>query len=92
MLFRTEARRESRAVMGQDPYGSAAFAAMYLALHHPEAISKAAVQSYEDGVKTDLMAAASGEKHDLEVDLPLELLRLLRSVLPVLTLAEIPGT
>ncbi len=65
--YRTEARRESRAVMGQDPYGGAGFAAMYLALHHPDTFSKAAVQSYENGVKMDLMAAASGEKHDLEL-------------------------
>ena len=33
--FRTDARRESRAVMGQDSYGGAGFAAMYLALQHP---------------------------------------------------------
>ena len=66
--FRTDARRESRAVMGQDPYGSSAFAAMFLALHHPEIVSRAAAQSYEHGeLEEALMAAASGEKHDLEL-------------------------
>ena len=68
--FRTDARRESRAIMGQDPYGSSPFAAMYLALHHPEVVSRAAAQSYEhaDGEPgDDLMAAAAGEKHDLEL-------------------------
>ena len=66
--FRTDARRESRAVLGQDPYGGAGFAAMYLALHHPETVSRAAAQSYEHGaLEEDLLAAASGEKHDLEL-------------------------
>ena len=66
--YRTDARRESRAVMGQDPYGSSSFAAMYFALHHPGIVSRAAVQSYEHGeVEEDLIAAASGEKHDLEL-------------------------
>lgn len=66
--FRTEARRESRAVLGQDPYGGAGFAAMYLALHHPETVSRAAAQSYEHGaLEEDLRVAASGEKHDLEL-------------------------
>ncbi|MEM7349406.1 MAG: PQQ-binding-like beta-propeller repeat protein [Acidobacteriota bacterium] len=66
--FRTDARRESRAVLGQDFYGGAGFAAMYLALHHPETVSRAAAQSYEHGVlEDDLVAAASGEKHDLEL-------------------------
>ncbi len=66
--YRTDARRESRAVMGQDPYGSASFAAMYLALHHPGTFSKAAVQSYEHGALVEeLMAAVSSEKHDLEL-------------------------
>ncbi len=63
--FRTEARRESRAVMGQDGAG---LAAMYLALHHPGLVSRAAAQSYKHGeLEEDLMAAASGEKHDLEL-------------------------
>jgi len=66
--FRTDARRESRGVLGQDPYGGAGFAAMYLALRHPEVVSRAAAQSYEHGVLEEgLMAAASGEKHDLEL-------------------------
>ncbi len=66
--FRTEARRESRAVLGQGPYGGAGFAAMYLALHYPESVSRAAAQSYETGpLEDDLRAAASGEKHDLEL-------------------------
>ena len=66
--FRTDGRRESRAVMGQDPYGNSAFAAMYLALHHPGTVSRAAAQSYEHGeLKEDLLAAAAGEKHDLEL-------------------------
>jgi len=66
--FRTDARRESRAVMGQDPYGSAGFTAMYGALHHPEIFSRAAAQSYQHGeFEEELMAAASGEKHDLEL-------------------------
>jgi len=63
--FRTDARRESRAVLGQD---SAGFAAMYLALHHPGVLSRAAAQSYEHGaLEEDLMAAAAGERHDLEL-------------------------
>jgi enterochelin esterase-like enzyme len=54
--------------MGQDPYGGAGFAAMYLALQHPGIVSRAAAQSYEHGaLEEDLMAAASGEKHDLEL-------------------------
>ena len=66
--FRTDARRESRAVLGQDLYGDAGSAAMYLALHHPGTVSQAAAQSYERGeLEEDLMAAASGEKHDLEL-------------------------
>jgi len=66
--FRTDARRESRAIMGQSSYGGPPFAAMYLALHHPEIVSQAAAQSYEHGeLEEDLMAAASGEKHDLEL-------------------------
>ncbi|MEM7587827.1 MAG: PQQ-binding-like beta-propeller repeat protein [Acidobacteriota bacterium] len=66
--FRTDARRESRAVLGQDFYGGAGFAAMYLALHYPETISRAAAQSYEHGaLEEDLWAAAAGEKHDLEL-------------------------
>ncbi len=66
--FRTDARRESRAVMGQDPYDGPGFAAMYLALHHPGTVSRAAAQSYQHGqLEEDLMAAASGEKHDLEL-------------------------
>ncbi len=63
--FRTDARRESRAVLGS---GSSSFAAMYAALHHPEILSRAAAQSYRHGeLEDDLMAAASGEKHDLEL-------------------------
>lgn len=63
--FRTDARRESRAVLGT---GSSGFAAMYLALHHPGVFSRAAAQSYEHGeFEENLMAAASGEKHDLEL-------------------------
>ncbi len=66
--FRTDARRESRAVMGQSRYGGPGFAAIYLALHHPEIVSRAAAQSYEHGeLEEDLMAAASGEKRDLEL-------------------------
>ncbi len=66
--FRTDARRESRAVLGQDYYGGAGFAAMYLALHHPGIVSRAAAQSYQHGaLEEDLWAAASGEKHDLEL-------------------------
>ncbi|MEM9553282.1 MAG: PQQ-binding-like beta-propeller repeat protein [Acidobacteriota bacterium] len=67
--FRTDARRESRAVLGQGSYGSGAgFAAMYLALRHPGTVSRAAAQSYEHGaLEKDLMAAVSGEKHDLEL-------------------------
>ncbi|MCG8460507.1 MAG: hypothetical protein MI919_29850, partial [Holophagales bacterium] len=42
--------------------------AMYLALHHPGTVSRAAAQSYEHGaLAEDLLAAASGEKHDLEL-------------------------
>lgn len=63
--FRTDARRESRAVMGQLGAG---FAAMYGALHHAGTFSRAAAQSFEHGdLEEDLMAAASGEKHDLEL-------------------------
>ncbi|MDA8020768.1 MAG: PQQ-binding-like beta-propeller repeat protein [Thermoanaerobaculia bacterium] len=66
--FRTDARRESRGVLGQDPYGGAGFAAMYAALRHPETFSRAAAQSYEHrDLEEELMAAASGEKHDLEL-------------------------
>ncbi len=66
--FRTDARRESRAVMGQSRYGGPGFAAIYLALHHPEVVSRAAAQSYEHSeLKEELMAAASGKKHDLEL-------------------------
>ena len=66
--FRTDARRESRAVTGQDFYGGAGFASIFLALHHPETVSRAAAQSYEHGaLEEDLMAAVSGEKHDLEL-------------------------
>ena len=66
--FRTDARRESRAVMGQSLAHDTGFAAMYLALHHPETVSRAAAQSFRHGqLKDDLLAAASGEKHDLEL-------------------------
>ena len=66
--FRTDARRESRAVMGQSVAHDTGFAAMYLALHHPGMVSRAAAQSYRHGqLKEDLMAAALGEKHDLEL-------------------------
>ncbi|MEM6794820.1 MAG: alpha/beta hydrolase-fold protein, partial [Acidobacteriota bacterium] len=66
--FRTDARRESRGVMGQDFYGGAGFASMFLALHHPETVSRAAGQSYEHGaLEEKLLAAVSGERHDLEL-------------------------
>ncbi|MCG8462956.1 MAG: hypothetical protein MI919_42265, partial [Holophagales bacterium] len=66
--FRTDPRRESRAVLGQDPYGGASFAAIYAALLHPGVFSRAAAQSYEHGeLEEELMAAASGERHDLEL-------------------------
>ncbi len=66
--FRTAARRESRAVTGQDLYGGAGFASIYLALHYPETVSRAAALSYEHGaLEEDLMAAVSGERHDLEL-------------------------
>ncbi|MEM1183220.1 MAG: PQQ-binding-like beta-propeller repeat protein [Acidobacteriota bacterium] len=66
--YRTDPRRESRAVLGQDRYGSASFAAIFLALLHPEAVSRAAAQSYEHGqFEEELLAAASGEKHDLKL-------------------------
>jgi len=66
--FRTDARREARAIMGQSRYGGPGFAAIYLALHHPETVSQAAAQSYEHGeLEGQLMAAASGVKHDLEL-------------------------
>jgi enterochelin esterase-like enzyme/outer membrane protein assembly factor BamB len=66
--FRTDARRESRAVLGQSSHGGTGFAAMYLALHHPGIVSRAAAQSYQHGeLEEDLMAAVSGEKHDLEL-------------------------
>ena len=63
--FRTEARRGSRAVLGS---GNSGFAAIYVALHHPGIISRAAAQSYRHGeLEEDLMAATSGEKSDLEL-------------------------
>ena len=66
--FRTRAHRDARAVLGQDPYGGAGFSAMYLALLHPESLSRAVAQSYEHGELEDaLMAAAAGKKHDLEL-------------------------
>ncbi|MCH9650308.1 MAG: PQQ-binding-like beta-propeller repeat protein [Deltaproteobacteria bacterium] len=66
--FRTDARRESRAVMGQSVSRGTGFVAMYLALHHPGTFSRAAAQSYRHGnLQEALMAAASGEKHDLEL-------------------------
>ena len=66
--FRTDPRRESRAILGQDFYGGGGFAAIYLALHHPETLSRAAAQSYEHGaLEDDLRAAVSGEQHDLEL-------------------------
>ncbi|MEO1368661.1 MAG: alpha/beta hydrolase-fold protein, partial [Acidobacteriota bacterium] len=66
--YRTDPRRESRAAMGQSLAHDTGFAAMYLALHHPEVVSKAAAQSYRHGqLKDALLAAASGEKHDLEL-------------------------
>ena len=60
--FRTDARRESRAVMGQRGGGSAA---IFVALHHPEAFSHAAAQSFEFGDLEEDLTAASGETHDL---------------------------
>jgi len=66
--FRTDPRRESRGVMGQSVSYDTGFTAMYLALHHPGIVSRAAAQSYRHGqLEEDLMAAASGEKHDLEL-------------------------
>ncbi len=71
--FRTDARRESRAVMGQSRYGSAGSTSIYLALHHPETFSRVAVQSLQSRrLEEDLMAAASGtvvsgERHDLKM-------------------------
>ncbi|MEM8960799.1 MAG: alpha/beta hydrolase-fold protein, partial [Acidobacteriota bacterium] len=63
--FRTDARRESRAVLGQ---AGAGFSALYAALHYPEVFSQAAAQSYEHGdLEEDLMTAASGDQHDLEL-------------------------
>ena len=63
--FRTDARREARAVLGP---GSSSFATLYVALHHPETISRAAVQSYRHGdLEEELMTAASGEPHDVEL-------------------------
>ncbi|MEM7357427.1 MAG: alpha/beta hydrolase-fold protein, partial [Acidobacteriota bacterium] len=63
--FRTDPRRESRAIMG--PRG-AGFAAMYGALHYPGTFARAAAQSYNHGEQEEaLMAAASGQKHDLEL-------------------------
>ena len=63
--FRTDARRESRAVMGQ---GDGGFAAVYVALHHPGAFSLASAQSYEHGdLEEDLMAAALSARHELEL-------------------------
>ncbi|MEM9596021.1 MAG: PQQ-binding-like beta-propeller repeat protein [Acidobacteriota bacterium] len=62
--FRTDARRGARAVLGP---GSSSLP-LYVALHHPETFSRAAVQSYRHGdLETELMAAASGEPHDLEL-------------------------
>jgi outer membrane protein assembly factor BamB len=64
--FRTDAHRESRAVMGQGYWGGSGFTAMYLALLHPETLSQAAAQSYQHGaLEEDLIAAASSDKHDL---------------------------
>ncbi|MEM8997917.1 MAG: alpha/beta hydrolase-fold protein [Acidobacteriota bacterium] len=66
--YRTDARRESRAVMGQDFYGGAGFASIYLALHYPGSVSRAAAQSYENGaLEADLWAALSGAKRDVEL-------------------------
>ncbi|MEM9594032.1 MAG: PQQ-binding-like beta-propeller repeat protein [Acidobacteriota bacterium] len=66
--FRTDPRREARAVMGQARLGGAAAAAMFLALHHPEAVSRAVAQSFQSRrLEGDLMAAASEETHDLEL-------------------------
>ncbi len=65
-LYRTDARPGARAVMGP---GSAAFASVFAAVHHPGTFGKVAAQSFYHGdLKEDLMAAIeSGEKHDLEV-------------------------
>ena len=66
--YRTDARRESRAVTGQDFYGGAGFASMYLAFHYPGTISRVGALSYENGALVDdLLAAISGEKHDLDL-------------------------
>ncbi|MEM1180465.1 MAG: PQQ-binding-like beta-propeller repeat protein [Acidobacteriota bacterium] len=66
--YRTDPRRESRGVMGQSLAHDTGFAAMYLALHHPEAVSKVAAQSYRNGqLEDDLLAAVGGEKHDLDI-------------------------
>ena len=66
--YRTDPRREARAVMGQSRSWDTGFAAIYLALHHPESVSRAAAQSYRHGqLGEDLMAAAAGKKHDLEL-------------------------
>jgi enterochelin esterase-like enzyme/outer membrane protein assembly factor BamB len=66
--FRTDPRREARGVMGQSVAYDTGFTAMYLALHHPGIVSRAAAQSYRHAqLEEDLMAAASGEKHDLEL-------------------------
>ena len=71
--FRTDARREARAVMGQSRHGSAGSTAIYLALHYPGTFSRVAVQSLQSRqLEADLMAAASGtgvsgERHDLEM-------------------------
>ncbi|MEM8932242.1 MAG: PQQ-binding-like beta-propeller repeat protein [Acidobacteriota bacterium] len=63
--YRTDARRESRAVMGKLGAG---FAAVYAALHYPHVFSKAAARSFEHGeLEEELMAAVSGEKHDLDL-------------------------
>ncbi len=64
--FRTRPEASSRAVMGA---GSAGFASVFAALHHPDTFSRAAAQSYYHGdLKDDLMAAITeGEKRDLEL-------------------------
>ncbi len=64
--FRTDARPEARAIMGP---GSAGFASIFAAVHHPGTFGKAAAQSYYHGdLKDDLIAAISGGgKRDLEL-------------------------
>ncbi len=63
--FRTDARPAARAVMGP---GSAGFASIFAAVHHPATFGKAAAQSYYHGdLKDELTAAvAKREKPDLE--------------------------